>query len=65
MAGRPKKQLKTPDEMADFLHVSRGTIFGLLREGCPHVRVGSLPRFDEVKVMRWLEHRTLLDQQAM
>lgn len=57
--GRPKRHLFTIYELADYLNVSRGTIYTLLSQGLPSYRVavGSTGgiRFDLPRVMDWLE----------
>lgn len=52
----PAAPLLTIDELADWLHVSRGTIYNLLAQGLPYLRVGDR-RFDRDAVFRWLESR--------
>lgn len=53
--GRPKRHLLTIAEMAAYLNVSRGTIYRLLDDGLPCIRVGSHTRFDQAEVLAWLK----------
>ncbi len=53
-AGR--ERLKSVPEIAEYLQVSRGTIYRLVNEGrIPHYKIGSAVRFDVNKVKKWLE----------
>ena len=60
----PYEGLLTKPEIARFLGVDESTVFKLMKEGMPHVRirvadakVGS-PRFSRGDVMFWLRRRT-------
>jgi excisionase family DNA binding protein len=48
--------LMSLSELAQWLNVSRGTVYNLLAEGLPYYRVGDR-RFDREAVLRWLEDR--------
>lgn len=57
--GRPKARLYDINELAEYLHVSRRTIYRMLdSKGLPHLRVGYVVRFDLPKVMGWLREFT-------
>lgn len=57
--GRPKRRLFTIYELAEYLSVSRGTVYTLMSSGLPSYRVaaGSTGgiRFDLPRVLDWLE----------
>lgn len=56
--GRPRKRLISIDELQDYLHVSRTTVYErLLFAGCPHFRIGHVIRFDLERVLRWCERQ--------
>jgi excisionase family DNA binding protein len=48
--------LMSLSELAQWLNVSRGTVYNLLAKGLPYYRVGDR-RFDRDAVLRWLESR--------
>jgi excisionase family DNA binding protein len=48
--------LMSLSELAQWLNVSRGTVYNLLAQGLPYYRVGDR-RFDRDAVLRWLESR--------
>jgi excisionase family DNA binding protein len=50
----PAGQLLTIRELADWLHVSRGQVYNLMRDGLPYYNVGDR-RFDREAVINWLE----------
>jgi excisionase family DNA binding protein len=48
--------LWTLDDMTRFLHVSRTTLFRMVKKGeVPHVRIGRKIYFVKEAVQRWLE----------
>ena len=54
--GRPKARLYDINELAEYLHVSRRTIYRLLdSKSLPHIRVGYVIRFSLPDVMLWLK----------
>ena len=54
-------RLMTVSECADWLHVSKTTLYGLIREGLPFYALGD-KRFNPEAVMRWLESRKVSAQ---
>jgi excisionase family DNA binding protein len=53
-ARRPSGQLKTVDQLAELLQVSRSTIYRLIEDkAMPCVRIGFVLRFDVDEVMAW------------
>jgi excisionase family DNA binding protein len=56
--GRPSTRLVTVSELAEHLQVSRNTVYQLMDQGCPYLRVGSDRRFEPGEVMQWLRRRT-------
>lgn len=54
--GRPRARLLSIQEVAEYLHVSRQTIYRLIEhKGLPHVRIGYVLRFDLPTVLGWAE----------
>lgn len=53
----PPPELVDPIGLARALSVSRSTVYRLINEGCPVVRVGDTPRFDVAEVKAWLRQR--------
>lgn len=52
--GRPKARLSSLDEIAEYLHVSRTTIYRLIdTKQLPHLRIGYVLRFDLPEVLAW------------
>jgi excisionase family DNA binding protein len=47
-------RLLTIAELAAWLHVSRGQVYNLMRDGLPYYKVGDR-RFDREAVINWLE----------
>ena len=56
--GRPRTRLVSLSELAEYLSVSRNTIYSLLEEGLPSVRVGEYSRLYKPVVVKWLRERT-------
>lgn len=57
--GRPRARLLSINELAEYLHVSRRTIYRMLdSKGLPHLRVGYVVRFDLPTVLTWLRDFT-------
>lgn len=57
--GRPKARLLSIQEVAEYLHVSRQTIYRLIEhKALPHVRIGYVLRFDLPTVLAWAESFT-------
>jgi putative molybdopterin biosynthesis protein len=57
--------LYTPAEVADYLHVSRGTIYSLLSRGeINSVKIGRNRRFTSENVQEYLNQRGALQVQA-
>jgi excisionase family DNA binding protein len=48
--------LMSLSELAQWLNVSRGTVYNLIAEGLPYYRVGDR-RFDREAVLAWLDSR--------
>ncbi len=55
--GRPRTRLRSVNDIAAYLSISRTTLYALIDEGLPAIRVGFYRRFDRVAVMRWLSDR--------
>ncbi len=54
----PERAVLTRAELADALGCSVSKVAGLIREGCPCVRLGSdAPRFELAEVLTWLRTR--------
>lgn len=52
--GRPKARLSTLTEIAEYLNVSRHTIYRLMAsKGFPYLRIGYVLRFDLPTVLQW------------
>lgn len=57
--GRPKARLLSINEVAEYLHVSRQTIYRLIEaKGLPHVRIGYVLRFDLPTILQWAQDFT-------
>jgi len=55
---KPKKQLLTPDEVAEMLHIARKTVVVMAREQrIPCIRIGRLVRFDSNDIDRWIDNQ--------
>jgi excisionase family DNA binding protein len=52
----PTDRLLNVRELAEWLNVSRGQVYNLMRVGLPYYQVGDR-RFDRDAVLRWLEDR--------
>lgn len=51
-----KKQLLTPDEVAEMLQIARKTVVVMTREGrIPCIRLGRVLRFDPAEIDRWID----------
>ncbi len=48
-------RLVTAQQLADRLQLSRATIYALMREGLPSIRLGRARRFRVSDVDRWLD----------
>ena len=50
------EKLLSPSELAEYLGVSRGTVYSWLSRGIdiPHVKIGGTVRFREKAVLDWL-----------
>lgn len=53
--GSKKEEILTIDELCDYIKSSKQAINQLCREGMPHYKVGTVMRFDKVKVDEWLK----------
>lgn len=63
--GRPKTRLSTMDELAEYLQISRSTIYRLIdAQQLPHLRIGNVLRFDLPTVLKWAANSTGPDDQA-
>jgi len=52
-------KLLTPQEVADLLSVRKSTIYQWTHQGyIPHVKLGKFVRFNQDKVMEWVERRS-------
>jgi len=52
-------KLLTPQEVADLLSVRQSTIYQWTHQGyIPHVKLGKFVRFNQDKVMEWVERRS-------
>ncbi len=56
--GRPRTRLHSVSEIAEYLSISRTTMYTLMDAGLPWVRVGYFRRLDRALVMRWIAERT-------
>ncbi len=55
---KSKKQLLTPDEVAEMLHIARKTVVVMAREQrIPCIRIGRLVRFDPKDIDRWIDNQ--------
>ena len=52
---QPLQNLLTTRELAGHFHCSERHIWIMRKRGLPHIRVGSLIRYDLDQVRRWLE----------
>ena len=51
-----KKQLLTPDEVAEMLQIARKTVVVMAREErIPCIRLGRVLRFDPSEIDRWID----------
>ena len=51
-------KLLTPQEVADLLSVRKSNIYQWTHQGyIPHVKLGKFVRFNEDKVMEWVERK--------
>ena len=51
-----KKQLLTPDEVAEMLQIARKTVVVMAREArIPCIRIGRIVRFDPAEIDRWID----------
>jgi excisionase family DNA binding protein len=62
VAGRPRKQLLTIDDLCHFLNCkSKMTVYNMVDKGMPYHRVGvgyqAGMRFDQAEVMRWIDQQ--------
>ncbi|MGI6005499.1 MAG: helix-turn-helix domain-containing protein [Christensenellales bacterium] len=54
----PGKRVYRVDEIAELLHVSKGSVYSLIREGAFHtVRIGSAIRVSKKSFDEWLDSR--------
>lgn len=51
-------QLLTVEQVADLFQVKVRTVYQLVRDGLPHLRVGKLLQFRAVDLHRWAESRS-------
>jgi excisionase family DNA binding protein len=57
--GRPKTRLSTIDELADYLHIHKSTVYRLIdTKQLPCLRVGFVLRFDIPTVLKWAQNFT-------
>lgn len=71
-AARPKRQpvskaaaqLLTITELARYLSVSHSSLYRLIDSGLPHLRIGSVLRFDLPVVMAWFADHTASGKRA-
>lgn len=57
--GRPKTRLSTIDELAEYLHIHRSTVYRLIdTKQLPHLRIGFALRFDLPTVLKWAQNFT-------
>jgi len=55
-----KEKLLTIEDLAEYLNISRRTVYRLLKEGTlPGYRIGSHMRFRRGEIDRWLEGKRL------
>jgi excisionase family DNA binding protein len=57
----PNKALWTTADVARFLGCSERQVYKLRKEGMPTLRVGGMVRFDQSKILTWLETRDSSD----
>jgi excisionase family DNA binding protein len=62
--GRPKKHLLTVADVRAYLNVSRSTLYVLMNEGLPFLRVGHFRRFDLDVVLKWVAEQTAEERHA-
>jgi excisionase family DNA binding protein len=56
--GRPKRHYETVEDMCDYLHVARSTLYRYMDQlGLPYVHLGAGRRFDRKKVDAWVTDR--------
>jgi len=54
-------KLLTPQEVADLLSVRKSTIYQWTHQGyIPFVKLGKFVRFNQDKVMEWVERKSIL-----
>ncbi|MGO4349289.1 helix-turn-helix domain-containing protein [Paenibacillus sp. MCAF9] len=49
------QRLLTIDEARAFLKVGKNTMYGLVREGLPAIRIGKQIRIPEESLSRWID----------
>ena len=53
-----KKQLLTPDEVAEMLQIAHKTVVVMAREQrIPCIRIGRIVRFDPAEIDRWIDNQ--------
>lgn len=50
--------MHTVKQTAEYFKVSTQTIRRWAKDGCPHIMVGKVFRFDFAEVKKWLEERS-------
>jgi excisionase family DNA binding protein len=51
-------KLLTPKQLSDILHIKLSTVYKWVHYGyIPYLKIGSLTRFKESKIMIWLKKR--------
>lgn len=58
MKGIEEKQIETflsTGALMDMLGISRSTVYRLIADGMPYIKVGSVNRFSKYRVLAWLE----------
>jgi len=46
--------MKTKKEICEILNLSIPTIDRLMTQGLPHLKIGKSVRFDEEKILKWI-----------
>lgn len=53
------KKLYTVQNVLDFAQISRGTLYKLMRNGLPYIKIGRSIRFEEASVKDWFKSKEI------
>jgi excisionase family DNA binding protein len=53
------KELLTIDDLRTYLSIGRTTVFKLIKQGFPHVRIGKKILFRQADIDAWIEARVI------